>query len=191
MEDTALPQGKRTQIVDPNPERRRHLIDLLYRFLEDKASLAELRGVTREQLYQVAEAGHIKFKHGRFQEAEKIFQGLIVLDHRNAYFHAVMGAIHQKRQRTVEAIVEYSQALRLNRRDIASYVNRGEIYLRAKNYRKAAEDFRAAILIDAVGTNMWANRARSLVIAIKRSMDVDRRGPIRRRPPRRPPPRRR
>jgi hypothetical protein len=41
-----------------------------------------------------------------------------------------------------------------------------------KNYRKAAEDFRTAILLDPVGKNMYANRARSLVIAIKRSLQV-------------------
>lgn len=192
MEEEARTDHKRTQIIDPNPDRRKHLIDLLYGFLEDRISLAELRGITREQLFQLAEAGHTRFKHGRLDEAQKIFQGLIVLDHRNAYFHAMMGAVHQRRQRTVEAIVEYSQALRLNRRDTASYVNRGEIYLRHKNYRKAAEDFRTAILLDPHGGNLWANRARSLVIAIKRSMDADRRAPVRTRavPRRRAPSRR-
>lgn len=179
MDEATTSQQKRTQIVDPNPERRKHLIEVLYRFLEDRASLAELRGIPREQLFQVAEAGHVKFKHGRYEEAEKIFRGLLVLDHRNPYFHAMMGAIHQKRRRNVEAIVEYTQALQINRRDTSSLVNRGEIYLRHRNYRKAAEDFRTAILLDSTGSNLWANRARSLVIAIKRSMDVDRRAPIR------------
>ena len=180
MEGSDIPKAKRTQIIDPNPERRKHVIEILYRFLEDKASLAELKGMKKEELYQLAEVGYVKFKHGRVDEAEKIFQGLIVLDHRNAYFHAVMGAIHQKRTRMVEAIVEYTQALRLNRRDTTSYVNRGEIYLRHKNYRKAAEDFRAAILLDPAGANLWANRARSLVIAVKCSMDADRTRPTRR-----------
>jgi tetratricopeptide (TPR) repeat protein len=180
MEDAGVSKGKRTQIIDPTPARRKHVIEILYRFLEDKASLAELRGIKRDELYQIAEVGYVKFKHGRVDEAEKIYQGLIVLDHRNAYFHAVMGAIHQKRKRMVEAIVEYTQALRLNRKDATSYVNRGEIYLRHKNYRRAAEDFRAAILLDPEGANLWANRARSLVIAIKCSMDADRKGPARR-----------
>ena len=170
---------KSSQIVDPTPVRRKRLIEVLYKFLEDKVSLAELKGISRDQLFKVAEAGFIKFKHGRIEEAEKIFQGLIILDHRNAYFHAVMGAIHQKRHRMVEAIVEYTQALRLNRKDVTTYVNRGEVYLRSRNYRKAAEDFRTAILLDPNGANLWANRARSLVIAIKRSMDADRRIAVR------------
>lgn len=161
------------QIIDPNPARRKSLIDKLFALLEDKASLAELRGIKKEQLYMLAEAGHVKLKHGRLDEAEKIFQALILLDHRNSYFHAAMGAVHQKRFKPVEAIFEYTTALSMDPKDVASFANRGEIYLRHKNYRKAAEDFRSAILLDMSGRNLWANRARSLVIAIKRSMEAD------------------
>ena len=174
-EESKEKEGKRTQIIDPTPRRRKHLIEAFQAFLEDKLSLAELKGITREELFQLADAGFVKLKHGRLDEAERIYQGLIVLDHRNAYFHAMMGAIHQKRDRPIEAIMEYSQALKLNTKDMSSYVNRGEVYLRHKNYRKAAEDFRNAILLDMSGINLWANRARSLVIAIKRSMEADRR----------------
>ncbi len=50
---------------------------------------------------------------------------------------AMMGAVHQKRDHPIEAIMEYSQAVKLNVKDISSFVNRGEIYLRHRNYRKA------------------------------------------------------
>ena len=82
-------------ILDPNPERRKRLLEKFYAFLEDKVSLAELKGFRREQLYSMAEAAHTKLKHGRIDEAEKIFKALLLLDHRNAYFHAAMGAVHQ------------------------------------------------------------------------------------------------
>lgn len=173
-DEKGIESGQRsTQIIDPNPERRKHVTELLYAFFEDKVSIAELKGITREQLFQLADVGHTKFKHGRLDEAEKIFQGLIVLDHRNAYFHGMMGAVHQKLNRPIEAIMEYSQSLKINKRDISTYVNRGELYLRHKNYKKAAEDFRNAILLDPSGLNLWSNRARSLVIALKRSMEAD------------------
>jgi Flp pilus assembly protein TadD len=172
-ENKTTNEPRRTQIIDPNPQRRKHITEILYAFLEDKVSLAELKGISREQLFQLADAGHVKFKHGRVDEAEKIFQGLILLDHRNAYFHGMMGAVHQKKGRFIEAIMEYSQSIKLNSRDISTYVNRGEVYLRHKNYKKAAEDFRNAILLDPTGINLWANRARSLVIAIKRSIEAD------------------
>ena len=184
MEEGKLEGGRRTRIIDPTPERKKRLTELLHAFLDDKVSLAELKGISRSDLFRLSEAGYNKFKHGRLDEAEKIFKALILLDHRNGYFHAMMGAVHQKRQRPIEAIMEYSQSIKINEKDISSYVNRGELYLRHKNYRKAAEDFRQAIVLDMSGANMWANRARSLVIAIKRSMEADSRRP-RMRPPRR------
>ncbi len=170
--------GKFVPIVDPNPARRKRVVEIFNEFLEDKICLAELQGISREKLFSLAEAGWIKFKHGRIDEAFKIYQSLIVLDHRNAYFHSVMGAIHQKRKRLVEAVVEYTRAVQLNPRDISSFVNRGEIYLRIKNYKKAAVDFKNAILLDMSGRNPWANRARSLVIALKRSMESKQKKPV-------------
>ncbi len=160
-----------SHIADPSPARRRRLVEILQRFFEDKISLAELRGLTRDHMLTLAETGYVKFKHGRVVEAEDIYQALIVLDHRNAYFHAVMGAIHHKRNRPVDAIMEYSRALQINTKDVASFVNRGEIFLRNRNFRRAAEDFRQAIILDPSGRNLWSNRARSLVIALKRQMD--------------------
>ena len=159
-------------ILDPSPARRKRLVEIFNKFLEDKVSLAELKGIPREKLYRLAEAGWIKFKHGRIEEAEKIFQMLMILDHRNAYFHSVLGAIHQKKDRSVEAIMEYSRAIAINKKDIGSLVNRGEVYLRHKNFKRAAEDFRSAILLDMSGRNLWANRARSLVIALKRLIEA-------------------
>lgn len=160
-----------TPITDPTPDRRRRLTRLLQDFLADKVSIAELRGMSRQKLYRLAETGHVKLKYGRVDDAEKIFEALLILDHRNAYFHAVMGAIHQKKGRIVQSIVEYSRALQINMKDVASFVNRGEIFLRNKDFRRAAEDLRSAILLDTSGRNLWANRARSLVIALKRSIN--------------------
>lgn len=158
-------------ISDPTPDRYRRLTGIFQDFLNNKVSIAELRGMSRQKLFRLAEAGHIKFKYGRVDEAEKIFDALLILDHRNAYFHAVMAAIHQKKGRVVQSIVEYSKALQINSKDMASFVNRGEIFLRNRDYRRAAEDLRSAILLDTSGRNLWANRARSLVIALKRNLE--------------------
>ena len=71
-------RGKRTQIIDPTPARRKHLTEVLMDFLEDRVSLAELKGISRENLFRLADAGFTKFKHGRLDEAEKIYQCLIL-----------------------------------------------------------------------------------------------------------------
>ena len=171
-------QGKKSApFLGPEAARRKRLVELLHGFLEDKVSLAELKGISKEKLFLMAEAGYIKMKHGRIDEAEKIYQALIMLDHVNGYYHSVMAAIHQKQDRPVEAILEYSRAIQIDKTDISCYVNRGEIYLRHRNFRKAAEDFRQAILLDRTGRNMWSNRSRSLVIALKRSLETKKKRP--------------
>jgi len=174
MADDIKNEGAEEQVVpfvSPDPERRKRLVEILHAFLNDEVSIAELKGISKEKLFLLAEAGYVKFKHGRVDEAEKIYQALILLDHRNSYYHSVMGAIHQKKDRPVEAILEYSRALNIDKDDLSCFVNRGEIYLRHRNFRKAAEDFRQAIVMDVSGRDMWANRARSLVIALKRSLE--------------------
>lgn len=166
---------KSVPFVGPDAARRKRLVELLHAFLNDKVSLAELKGISKEKLFLFAEAGYVKLKHGRVDAAEKIYQALIMLDHRNAYYHSVMGAIHQKKERPVEAILEYSRAIQIDKNDISCYTNRGEIYLRHRNFKKAAEDFRQAIVMDMSGKNLWANRARSLVIALKRALELQKR----------------
>lgn len=165
-------ESAKKPILDPNPARRKRVVEIMMGFLEDKISIAEIKGITPQRLHAYADAGHVKLKHGRVAEAEAIFRGLLLLDHRNGYFHSMMGAIHQRKARPVEAIVEYSQAISINKKDVSSFVNRGEIYLRHKNFKKAAEDFRNAILLDPSARDMWANRARSLVIALKRQIET-------------------
>ena len=94
------------------------------------------------------------------------------VDHKNHYYHSALGAVYQKMKRPVDAVTQYSVSLKLNTNDVSSHVNRGEIYLRHRKYKKAAQDFRSAILLDMRGKNLWANRARSLVIALKRTLDI-------------------
>ncbi|MCB1215445.1 MAG: hypothetical protein KDK66_08215 [Deltaproteobacteria bacterium] len=159
-----------SKLVDPTPQRKKYVTDLLFRFFSNQISYAQLAGLNQKELFQLAETGHIKLKHGRIDEAKQIFEALVKLDHKNPFYHACLGGTYQKMQQYVKAVYEYSETLNLKKNDLPSRVNRGEIYLKHKNFKKAAEDFRAAILADPAGKDIYANRARSLVIAIKRNL---------------------
>lgn len=159
-------------IQDPNPERYKYLADLFYRFAANQISLADVAKLPRKGLRRLTEMGHLKLKYGRLDESLEIFNMLARVDHKNYYYRSALGGIYQKLKKWVEAVANYSLALTLNPHDIASFVNRGEIFLRHDKYKKAAEDFRSAILEDRVGKNLWANRARSLVIALKRTIEA-------------------
>lgn len=160
------------KVLDPSPERRRYLTDVLYRFVQHKIGAADLIGMPRKKLSRLAEIGYVKYKYGRYADALQIFKTLSTLDSTNPYYHTAMGGVYQKMGQYVDSVVSYTRSVRLDPRDICPHVNRGEIYLRHKNYKKAADDFREAILLDPQGRNLWSNRARSLVIALKRSMEL-------------------
>lgn len=176
------------RVLDPNPERRRYLTEVFYKFISHKISVADLAGLSKKKLGRLAEVGYVKYKYGRYQEALEIFKTLSVLESATPYYHTALGGVYQKLGQFVDSVVSYTHAIRLNPRDVCPHVNRGEIYLRHRNYRKAADDFRGAILLDPQGKNLWANRARSLVIALKRGLELRKKAAT---PPRRPAPRRR
>lgn len=161
-----------SKLHDPTPQRKKYVTDLLFQFLTDQISYAQMTGISQKELYRLSEVGHVKLKHGRVAEAQKIFSCLVKIDHKNPFYHSCLGSVHQKKGQFVDAVYEYSEAIKLKKDDLTSLVNRGEIYLKHKNYKKAAEDFRAAILLDSQGRDMFANRARSLVIAIKRNLQL-------------------
>ncbi len=190
-QDDILPQQSpeeraKSKLIDPTPQRKKFVIELLYKFLTNQISYSQLAGIPQKDLFVLAEMGHIKLIHGRLEEAKKIFDCLVKIDHKNPLYHANLGSIAQKSSKFVDAVYEYSEALKLKKDDVPSLVNRGEIYLIHKNFKKAAEDFRSAILLDPLGKNKYANRARSLVIAIKRSLQLAKEKPAASRLPKGP-----
>lgn len=173
-EETRHPftEEEKGRVLDPNPERRRYLTEIFHKFVTRKISAADLIGLPKKKLSRLAEIGYVKYKYGRYPEALQIFKTLATLDSLNTYYHTALGGVYQKLGQYVDSVISYSRALQMNPKDLCPYVNRGEIYLKHKNYRKAADDFRNAILLDPNGANLWANRARSLVIALKRSLEL-------------------
>lgn len=137
-------------------------------FIDGKIGWAELFNFTPEMLFQMAEYGFMQFKQGRYEDAERVFKVLTVLDWNNAYYHAVMGSVLQRQKRYGEALAEYSQALELDPRDIVSHTNRGEIFLLHGLIEDAEKDFVKAIELDPAGKDRFANRARMLQKQVER-----------------------
>lgn len=171
-EDESKPTKTTERIHDPSPDRYRYLADLFYRFANNKVSLSDIARIPRKSLQRLAEVAFLKYKYGRLEDAKEIFRGLARVDHTNYYYRSALGGIYQKLKKWVDAVANYTMALALNPTDVTSLVNRGEVYLRHEKYKKAAEDFRSAILLDRAGKNLWSNRGRSLVIALKRSLEA-------------------
>ncbi len=166
--DALSPEEKRFLIrlkhdVDHLPPQELEKIEeRVEQFIRGEMSLAEFECYPPEFLYELARMGHTFVELNQFDQAETIFKGLSVFDHKNYYYRGMLGVIYQKKQDFVSAIVEYSIAVELNPEDSASYTNRGECWLKLGVESEALVDFEKAIAIGAKHVDKWANRAQIL-----------------------------
>ena len=135
------------------------------KFLFGKITWAQLEGMTMEQAYAIAEFGYTMYQQGRYKDARTLFEGLVIGNPYDPYFHAMLGAIYTKLDMHEEAAQEFSIAIELDPEDINSYVNRGELLLQHGEFEYAMEDLKAAIDLDPDGKNPASLRARALAAA--------------------------
>ncbi len=132
------------------------------KFLSGDMSWADLTQYTPEKQARMAEMGFNQFRLAQYDSSEKIFKGLTVIDPDNFYYHQMLGATFQRKEKHAEAILEYSIAMDLNPGDVVSITNRGEIYFKLGIFELASVDFDRAIGLDPKNEDKWANRARML-----------------------------
>lgn len=154
-------------VVEPEEVRQPTLTDTfspdrVEAFIMGEATLGQLYGITIEEAYSVAELGYTLFEQGRIREAQTVFQGLIISNPYDGYFHNVLGAIYQKQGLTDGALEEYSISIALDPANVEGFVNRGELLMSKGNFEQAAADFKKAIELDPDATNRSVNRARAL-----------------------------
>jgi tetratricopeptide (TPR) repeat protein len=136
--------------------------DMVEKFVMGTATLGQLYGMTIEEAYSIAELGYTFMEQGRLREAQTVFQGLVLSNPYDPYFHTILGSVYQRMELIDGALEEYSIAISLDPANLAAYVNRGELLIRKANFEQAAKDFKSAIDLDPDGTNASANRARAL-----------------------------
>lgn len=136
--------------------------DRVEKFVMGELTLGQLYGITIEEAYSIAELGYTFMEQGRLNEAQTVFQGLVISNPYDAYFHTVLGSIYQKQENVDGALEEYSIAIGLDPANMEAYVNRGELLIRKGNFEYAAADFKNAIQLDPDGQSPSANRARAL-----------------------------
>jgi Flp pilus assembly protein TadD len=128
--------------------------------------------VTAEALASGIRMTFAMFEQGRYRETVILAEGLLTLDSNNAYLRSILASVYFKQNKLVEALREYTQAIEFHPEDIASLVNRGEIYLRTGKFSEAAQDLKRAIDLDPARKNAAANRARLLMQMISGALKI-------------------
>lgn len=132
------------------------------RFVLGEITWGQLQGLTMEEAYAYAELGYTQFEQGRYSGARSIFEGLVISNPYDAYFHCMLGAIYARLDMQEEAAEEYTIAIELDPENIAAYVNRAEILLQHGEFEIAMEDLKNAIKLDPKAEDPSGIRARAL-----------------------------
>jgi len=114
-------------------------------FLKGNLSWAEIFNIPPQTLQRLAEFGFLQYRTGRYEDAERFFKVLTMLNWNNGAFHSMLGSVYQRQKRHAEAIAEYSQAIELNPDEGMSWTNRGELQLAHGWLKPARADLEQAL----------------------------------------------
>ena len=145
---------------NPMQERLRKLAD---EWSQGRVSLKQIVGLSTEELYAVATQGYHFFLQGKLQPARVIFEGLVAVDPRNAYYYRALGAIYWREGESEKAIKQFTYAIRVAPQDISSYVNRAEVYVADKEFARAQVDLNKAIEKGGPSETALLKKARAIL----------------------------
>jgi tetratricopeptide (TPR) repeat protein len=131
----------------------------------DDASTVQQEGTTGPEMLERAMQGFQLYEEGSYEDARAIFEELARIDPAEAYYRTALGAIALAEDELDLALEHFDHALRLNAKDTAALVNRGEVHLRLGNIMEAAQDFARAVDLDPENKDPLTMRARLLAAA--------------------------
>jgi Flp pilus assembly protein TadD len=118
---------------------------------------------TKEESLALGRQGAKGYEKADYITARRIFEDLVDADPNDASAQAALGALLVQVRETEPALAHLTRAIELNPRELTTYVNRGEAYLRLGRRAEGEADLRKAISFDPAGQNPNANRARGLL----------------------------
>ena len=76
------------------------------------------------------------------EEAKTIFEGLVAIDPRNAYYYRALGSIYWREKNSQKALKQLAYAIRTSPNDLSNYINRAEILVSNKQFEDARSDLK-------------------------------------------------
>lgn len=154
---TKSPQGPSDEEM-----KARYSPDRIRQFLTGEISGREFNELTGPQMLKMAVMGFTQYEQGRYPEAQAIFESLVFLDPKEAYYQIALGAVFLAQEDLERAERALSMAIGMGSSEVAAFVNRGEVYLRTGRIVLAAKDFKKAVELDPEGKEPLTHRARML-----------------------------
>ncbi len=118
--------------------------DELEQFLQDGGTLGMLNDISPDMLEQLYALAYEQYQAGKWQEAQKLFQMLCILDHYDARFYLGLGACRQANGEWEQAIQSYSYGALLDMKDARFPFYAAECHLHMDALDAAESGFQAA-----------------------------------------------
>ena len=112
-------------------------------FVQDGATLKQLKGVTNEELDAVYFLAYGYYQTGRIEEATKLFRFLVFFDHLNAKYWFGLGAVQQVAKNYEDAVICYGYSSFLDLSNPKPQYHAAECYLALGDKLKAASALEA------------------------------------------------
>lgn len=139
---------------------------------EGKMNLRDYHAISGPEMLQMAVIGFRMYENGKYEQARTIFSGLRSLEPMEAYYCTALGAVYLALEDLENARYNFDEAIFLSPKEIAPYVNRGEVNLREGKIMEAAEDFAQAVKLDPQFKDPLTQRARVLAAAALEMLDA-------------------
>lgn len=142
---------------------RQQLHQLVDAWGQGRTSLKAIVGMGDDELYAIANQGYHLFVQGKNEPARVLFEGLVAMDPRNAYYYRALGAIYWRIKEPQLAIRQFTYAIRVSPREISSYVNRAEVYVAQKQFKLARSDLQFALSTATSADRALSNKAKAML----------------------------
>ena len=111
--------------------------------IKDKATLKQLKGVTNDELEAVYSLAFGYYQTGKYEEANKLFQFLVLFDHLNAKYWFGLGAAQQASKDFQNAVVSYGYCSFLKLDNPKPQLHAAECFLALGDKKSAASALEA------------------------------------------------
>ena len=136
---------------------------LLQQWSQGQVSLKQIVGLSDEELYAIASQGYYLFLQGKTEPARVLFEGLVAIDPRNAYYYRALGAIYWRLKEAQKALKQFTYAIRVAPAEISSYVNRAEVYVATQQFGMAHTDLNHAVSHAGPHDRALVNKAHAIL----------------------------
>ena len=133
---------------------------------EGRTTLKEFRGYSDDALRAVAKQGIVLFQQGKTADARTLFQGLMAVNPRDAYFARLLGVAECAAGNLEGALAAFDLSLKLEGEEPGGYVGRAEVLLVMGQRARAVEDLKRAASLP--GDSRLRSKAQAMLKGLRR-----------------------